>query len=139
MDTNGLPVAETAVKKPAPIGEGYAKWIEVKFDNVIFDSSMLARQNSIEAFYLGYLKAVDVIKKKKYTALFNWDQQKSTQPGCMDYTLTIFVSPPPSKDFPTMMTMSSSIVALDDPGDGSDGGGDDIDPPKPPVPPPPDL
>jgi len=139
MDTNGLPVAETAAKKPATIGKDFAQWLEVKFDNVLFNSDMLARQNAIEAFYLGYLKAVDVIKKKKYTALFNWTPQRSSQPGCMDYTLTIYVSPPPSKDFPGMLAMSASMVTMDDPADPGDGDGDDIDPPKPPMPPPPTM
>ena len=134
MDTNGLPVAETVAKKP-PTADGYALWLEVKFDNVLFNSDMLARQNAIEAFYLGYLKAVDVIKKKKYTALFNWSQHKSEQPGCMDYTLTIYTSPPPSKDSPVMRTMSASFVALDDP----EPPGEEIDPPKPPMPPPPTM
>jgi len=142
MDTNGSPVAETVVDTPAAPAPGYDKWIELKFDNVIYDSAMLARKNAIEAYYLGYLKAVDVIKKKTYAALFNWVQSRSEVPGCVNFTLTIFVSPPPSVGLFAARNKSLGIAAMADDGDGGDtgdGGGDDVDPPRPPMPPPPEI
>jgi hypothetical protein len=137
MDTNELPVADSAVGISAP-HKGYAKWLEVDFHNVP-DFDAVSRKSKIEAFYLGFLKGVEVIKGIPYKARFEWSHQHGKKSDSLDYRLIVYVSPPPT--FPATRKINTLMVALD--GDGfSDPPGpdeDDIDPPRPPAPPPPTM
>jgi len=134
MDTNELPVADSAVG----LTGDFAKWLEVEFHNVPA-SDANPRKEKIEAFYHGFLKAVQVLKGTTYKAQFKWSSHPGKKENTLDYKLVISVSPPPT--FPaSRKTSSKGIVAFD--GDGFEdppGQGDGIDPPRPPAPPPPTM
>lgn len=138
MSTNGLSAAEAQKSKVAPTTpKGYAKWFDVEFKNIIFDPSILHRKEAIEGYYIGYLTAYNVIKVKKYAILFEWTEVPSELPNCKDFTLHVYVTPPPTvirakAATGLAATADSGMVALSD-------GKDEIDPPTPPPPPPPTM
>jgi hypothetical protein len=135
MSTNGSSAAEAQASKvvapPAP--KGYAKWFDVEFKNIIFDPSILHRKEAIEGYYIGFVTAYNVIKVKKYSVLFEWTEVPSKLPNCKDFTLHVYVTPPPTVIKASAQTALVGAVAL------KDGGGDQIDPPTPPPPPPPTM
>lgn len=141
MANNGLTTpdalaeAKHAVPPPLPPTAVYAIWTEVSFPHVYLDSTILNRQAAIEAFYLGYLEAVYVCKKKKYEALFKWKETPIEEPGYADFVLSIFTSPPPTKkDLNSFKAAALTDTGMDDPEPPTD-----IDPPTPPKPPPPPM
>jgi hypothetical protein len=134
MDTNELPVADSAVG----LTGDFAKWLEVEFHNVP-DSDAATRKEKIEAFYLGFLRAVQVLKGTPYKAQFKWSSHPGKKAHSLDYKLIISVSPPPTF-LASRKATNKGIVALEDPiGQGDGDEGDDIDPPRPPAPPPPTM
>lgn len=140
MANNGLTTPKAPVPK-APSEEitaVYSQWIQVPFPHAYLDSTILNRQAAIESFYLGYLEAVRVTKKKSYQALFRWTETPSVEPGYADFLLTVFTSPPPTKDSNLLMAKTFSATA-DDTGMEDPSDPEEIDPPHPPIPPPPTM
>ncbi len=134
MSTNGLTAAEAQPGKIAPPApKGYAKWFDVEFKNIIFDPSILHRKEAIEGYYIGFITAYNVIKVKKYSVLFEWTEVPSKLPNCKDFTLHVYVTPPPTILKAGTQTTSATAMAA------RDGSGDQIDPPTPPPPPPPTM
>jgi hypothetical protein len=138
MSTNGLTAAEAAQANKAapPAPKGYASWFNVDFKNIIFDPSILHRKEAIEGYYIGFITAYNTIKGRKYSVLFEWTEVASKLPNCKDYTLHVYVTPPPTlikRGTTTASALAATeAVALRD-------GGDEIDPPTPPKPPPPTM
>lgn len=145
MSSNALTAATDAqsLRAGPPAPKGYSKWFDVVFRNVIFDPSILHRKEAIEGYYIGYLTGYNTIKQKKYAILFEWTEEPGKLPNCKDFTLHVFVTPPPtivrksSKSLAsnTEVLAAAPITTFGDPDDGRD----DIDPPPPPQPPPPTM
>ncbi|AXY73468.1 hypothetical protein D3H65_05530 [Paraflavitalea soli] len=136
MSTNGLPAADGKTKPAAPPApKGYAKWFDVEFKNIIFDPSILHRKEAIEGYYIGFITAYNVIKGKKYSVLFEWTEVPSREANQKDFTLHVYVTPPPTVLKAGAQTLSANL-ALSARDDGSSG---QIDPPTPPPPPPPTM
>lgn len=141
MSTNELSAAEVQANKTSPIAKGYTKWFSVEFKNIIFDPSILHRKEAIEGYYIGYLTGYNTIKGKRYAILFEWTEEPSELPNCKDFTLHVYINPPPTRkgkaeNFTAVKLVSTSATALTDPITGKDDG---IDPPTPPPPPPPTM
>jgi hypothetical protein len=137
MSTNGLTAAEAQSGKVAPLApKGYAKWFDVEFKNIIFDPSILHRKEAIEGYYIGFITAYNVIKVKKYSVLFEWTEVPSKLANQKDFTLHVYVTPPPTIIKAGVQTASASLAlaARED-----DGSSEKIDPPTPPPPPPPTM
>ncbi|NII26961.1 hypothetical protein HB364_17860 [Pseudoflavitalea sp. X16] len=138
MSTNGLTAAEAQASKTSPIAKGYTKWFSVEFKNIIFDPSILHRKEAIEGYYIGYLTGYNTIKAKRYAILFEWTEEPSELPNCKDFTLHVYINPPPTRKGKTenfVAVTLKSTAALADPVTGKE----DIDPPTPPPPPPPTM
>ncbi len=145
MSSNALTAATDVQmgKAGPPAPKGYTKWFDVVFRNVIFDPSILHRKEAIEGYYIGYLTGYNTIKQKKYAILFEWTEVASKLPNCKDFTLHVFVTPPPTIVKKANRSLNSDVMALaaapvttmDDSGPERD----DIDPPPPPPPPPPTM
>ena len=140
MSTNGLTAttdaqADTPLQANAPLAtpKGYTKWFNVEFKNIIFDPTILHRKEAIEAYYIGYLTGYNIIKSKKYAILFEWTEVASKLPNCKDFTLHVYITPPPTI-IRKAKVMAASLNAPEDVLDE-----DVIDPPTPPKPPPPTM
>lgn len=135
MSTNGFSPADAQAQRgtPAP-PEGFTKWFDVEFKDVPADPSVAQKKEAIEGYYVGYTAGCNVSKGSSYAIRFGWSEVASVLPDCIDYTLHVFVDPPPvivnssSRSF-----AASANVAL------NDDDGDEIDPPTPPKPPPPTM
>jgi hypothetical protein len=144
MSSNALTAATDAqaLKAGPPAPKGYTKWFDVVFKNVIFDPSILHRKEAIEGYYIGYLTGYNTIKQKKYAILFEWTEVPSKLPNCKDFTLHVFVTPPPvfiRKGTKSLVSgeallAAAPVTTLGDPDDDRE-----IDPPPPPPPPPPTM
>ncbi len=132
MDTNELPVADSAVG----LTGDFAKWLEVEFHNVP-ESDAATRKEKIEAFYHGFLRAVQVLKGTPYKAQFKWSHEPGNKAHTLDYKLVISVSPPPT--FTASRKSASKGLMGGGMEDPQDPGEDGIDPPRPPAPPPPTM
>ncbi|MBO9561547.1 MAG: hypothetical protein J7621_02190 [Niastella sp.] len=143
MSSNALTAATDAqaLKGGPPAPKGYTKWFDVVFKNVIFDPSILHRKEAIEGYYIGYLTGYNTIKQKKYAILFEWTEAPSKLPNCKDFTLHVFVTPPPvfiRKGTKSLASgealLAAPVTTMGDPDDDRE-----IDPPPPPPPPPPTM
>ena len=144
MSSNALTAATDAQtgKAAPPAPKGYTKWFDVVFRNVIFDPSILHRKEAIEGYYIGYLTGYNTIKGKKYAILFEWTEAPSKLPNCKDFTLHVYITPPPVLIRKGTKALASNVTALAGPVTtlgGTDDGRDEIDPPPPPPPPPPTM
>lgn len=139
MSTNGLTAAEAQAGKVSPLAKGYTKWFTVEFKNIIFDPTILHRKEAIEGYYIGYLTGYNTIKSKRYSILFEWTEEPSELPNCKDFTLHVYINPPPTRkgkaEHFTAISLTS-MAAMTGPVTGKDDG---IDPPTPPPPPPPTM
>lgn len=138
MSTDGLTAAAAAQagKAAPPAPKGYTKWFDVEFKNVIFDPSILHRKEAIEGYYIGYLTGYNTIKQKRYAILFEWTEAPSKLPNCKDFTLHVYITPPPTI---IRAKTASTLAAVAADSTGMEGSGDQIDPPTPPPPPPPTM
>lgn len=137
MSTNGYSPAETQVKTGSPTPpKGFTKWFDVVFKDVNSGTSVSQKKEAIEGYYIGYTAGCNVSKGSSYAVHFEWTEVASLLPDCKDYTLHVYVDPPPTRsgNARTSFAAASAVVGFND-GDG----GDQIDPPTPPKPPPPTM
>lgn len=138
MSTNASSAAEAqaAAAKAPPIPKGYTKWFVVEFKDIIFDPSILHRKAAIEGYYIGIVTGYNTLRGKKYSILFEWMEVPSELPNCKDFTLHVYINPPPTV---IRKAVTTSALAAADTGMGGTGERDEIDPPTPPPPPPPTM
>lgn len=133
MSTNGFSPADAQAKRGSPAPpEGFTKWFDVEFKDVPADPSVAQKKEAIEGYYVGYTAGCNVSKGSSYAVHFEWSEVASVLPDRIDYTLHVFVDPPPTIVSTSARTLTASAVTtMED--------GDEIDPPTPPKPPPPTM